>query len=177
MSHLDDAVLDAYAEGMLSTAERAAADAHLAACADCRMTLVSLAQVGDLLRAQPRQAPPPQLIATIVNHLAPMPAPRLKAGWTRGRWVLASLAAMAVWSLLVVLVGETVLAAYRRGLGEFARLAREHPELVMRYPSDALYAFLESLPLVEIGLTLVLLIAGLWLVQRLIAALPQERHA
>jgi hypothetical protein len=74
-------------------------------------------------------------------------------------------------------VGETVLSAYRRGLGDFADLARLHPQALMRYPSEALSAILESIPAVEMALTLVALALGLWLLTQIVAALPEGSQA
>lgn len=177
MSHLNDTVLDAYAEGQLTARERAAADVHLATCADCRLALVTLAQMGDLLREQPRQMPPSELAARILTELAPAPAPPVKHRWTSSQWLAAGLSATAVWTLLVVLVGETALSAYRRGLGDFAELARLHPQALMRYPSEAVSAILESVPAVEMALTLVALGLALWLLMRILAALPEGGQA
>lgn len=177
MSHLNDTVLDAYAEGQLTTRERAAADAHLATCGDCRLALIALAQMGDLLREHPRQTPPPELAAHILAELAPASAPRVRKGWTGHQWLAAGLSATVVWTLLVVLIGETALSAYRRGLGDFAELARLHPQALLRYPTEAMSAILESIPTVEVALTLVALGLGLWLLTQILAALPEGGQA
>ncbi len=177
MSHLSDTILDAYAEGQLTARERTAADAHLATCADCRLALVTLAQMGDLLREQPQQTPPLELTSRILAELAPVSARPIRQRWTTSHWLAAGLSATVVWTLLVVLVGETVLSAYRRGLGDFADLARLHPQALMRYPSEALSAILESIPAVEMALTLVALALGLWLLTQIVAALPEGSQA
>jgi len=177
MSHLNDVILDAYAEGQLSARERTAADAHLATCPDCRLGLVALAQMGDLLREQPRQAPPPELSHRILAELAPAPVPPVRPRWTASQWLAAGLSATVAWTLLVILVGETALSANRRGLGDLAELARLHPQVVTRYPSEALSAILESIPAVEVALTLVALALGLWLLTQIVAALPEGGQA
>ena len=181
MQHLAPAILDAYAEGLLTPAERAAADTHLAVCDRCRLALVSLAQMGDLLRAQTPVAPPPTLAATIIGALEPTlpplaapPAP-VAPTWPRAVW--NGLEAAAAWLLLIILGGETVLAAYRSGLGDLAWLFQSSPDLLSAYPAEAFYAVLEALPVVELSLTLAVLVVAVWLMQRFVATLPLGSRA
>ena len=177
MSHLNDAILDAYAEGQLTARERAEADAHLATCAQCRTGMVALAQVGDLLRLEPREAPPDDLAVRIMTNLAVAPPVMVKAGWSRARWIASGVGTTLLWLMLIVLAGETFLAAYRRGLGDLAELVRSHPEVALHYPSEAFYALVESVPAIEMMLTLVALVLGLWLLTQMLSALPTESRA
>ena len=50
-------------------------------------------------------------------------------------------------------------------------------QALMRYPSEALSAILESIPAVEMALTLVALALGLWLLTQIVAALPEGSQA
>ena len=181
MQHLAPEILDAYAEGLLTPAERAVADAHLAVCDRCRLALVSLAQMGDLLREQTPVAPPPGLAATIIGQLEPTlpvlePAPTpVTPNWPRLLW--NGLEAAAAWLLLIILGGETVLAAYRSGLGDLAWLFQSQPDLLSAYPAEAFYAVLEAVPVIELSLTLAVLVLAIWLMQRFVATLPLGSRA
>ena len=192
MKHLSTATLNAYADDMLSPLERAEVDVHLAVCAHCRATTHALAQMGDVLRG-PRAAPPPDLAATIaasLEHHVPAPLPPQswgergltqalgggggqRAAWNWTRAALNGLGTAVAWLLLIVLGGETVLAAQRGGLADFATLLRTQPDIVTRYPTEALYALLEAVPVVELSITLVVFVVALWLMQRFVAALPE----
>lgn len=181
MQHLAPAILDAYAEGILTPAERAVADTHLAGCDQCRLALVSLAQMGDLLRMQTAVAPPPDLAATIIARLEPtLSTPQTVSSVARPTWPRAlwnGLEAAAAWLLLIILGGETVLAAYRSGLGELAALIQSQPDILVTYPSEAIYAVLEALPIIELSLTLAVLVMAVWLMQRFLATLPLGSRA
>lgn len=172
MPHLSPAILDAYAEGMLSPAERAQADAHLAVCAECRLSVISLAQLGDLLRAQPRVEPPTDLAASIVAELEPALTPAAAPIHSLRDLLLSGAGAAIAWLLLVILVGETIVAAYSDGLADFAELVSAKPNILTRYPAEVLYALAGSVPLLEVALTVLVFIAALWLMRRFLAALP-----
>ncbi len=180
MTHLSNEILDAYAEGALSREERARADAHLAVCATCRLAVVSLAQVGDLLRDEPRVAPPADLAATVIAtlepSLAPVPAAR-PVRWNWPRLALNGLAAALAWILLILLGGQTIVAAYRAGLADIAELFQAQPDLLSRYPTEAFYAIVETLPLLELGLTLVALVAAVWFLYHFVVTLPEWSRA
>ena len=181
MRHLTPDILDAYAEGLLTPAERAVADTHLAVCDRCRLALVSLAQMGDLLRMQTAVAPPPELAATIIARLEPtLPLPEAAPRAVKPNWALSlwnGLEAVAAWLLLIILGGETVLAAYRSGLGELAALIQSQPEILVTYPTEAFYAVVEALPIIELSLTLAMLVVAVWLMQRFVATLPLGSRA
>ncbi|MFE5326993.1 anti-sigma factor family protein [Embleya sp. NPDC056575] len=76
--HIDVEVLSDLVEGLLTTAEAAALDAHLAECAECRDTRDALAEVRELLGGQPAEPMPADVIARIDDALAlaALPPPR-----------------------------------------------------------------------------------------------------
>jgi len=172
MAHLTTEILDVYAEGILTPRERTQADAHLATCAECRLAVVSMAQVGDLLRDEPRQAVPDGLAAALIANLEPTLLPPSPLAWSWTQIALSGLGTLIAWMLLIILGGETVLAAYRAGLADYAELIQAQPDLLSRYPSEAFAALVESIPVAELGLTLVTLVVALWLMQRFLATLP-----
>ncbi|GCD98363.1 zf-HC2 domain-containing protein [Embleya hyalina] len=76
--HIDVEVLSDLVEGLLTAAEAAALDAHLAECAECRDTRDALAEVRELLGGQPPEPMPADVIARIDDALAlaALPPPR-----------------------------------------------------------------------------------------------------
>ncbi|OPC82031.1 hypothetical protein B4N89_14750 [Embleya scabrispora] len=77
-AHIDVEVLSDLVEGLLTAAEAAALDAHLAECAECRDTRDALAEVRELLGGQPAEPMPADVIARIDDALAlaALPPPR-----------------------------------------------------------------------------------------------------
>ena len=57
MKHLTEDRLDAYCDGSLASEERAAADAHVAHCSQCRAEVEDWREVAAALAALPRLAP------------------------------------------------------------------------------------------------------------------------
>lgn len=102
----DDARLHDYADATLAADERAAVDAHLATCADCRAELARITTLAGLVAASPRDVPPardlwPELRARIAAHQAggeatsaPAPRPRVAAPW--GGWQQRAAAGIAI---------------------------------------------------------------------------------
>ncbi|MFI1583122.1 anti-sigma factor family protein [Embleya sp. NPDC020630] len=76
--HIDVEVLSDLVEGLLTTAEAAALDAHLAECGECRDTRDALVEVRELLGGQPAEPMPADVIARIDDALAlaALPPPR-----------------------------------------------------------------------------------------------------
>ncbi|MFN8496982.1 MAG: zf-HC2 domain-containing protein [Anaerolineae bacterium] len=171
MKHLSSAILDAYTEGSLDPAERLAADAHLAVCAECRLMAVSLAEIGDLLRTLPRVEPPASLSRAIIAEADRDARRRVVRGWATV--ALNGVALAVAWFMLIILGGETLVAAYNAGLSDFAGVLQTEPGLILRYPGDILALLAEAFPIVPLALTLVVLGIALWLMQRFFAELPQ----
>lgn len=180
MTHLAPEILDAYADGRLGFAEQTAAEAHLATCAQCQQTFASLTQMVDLLQAAPRVAPPPDLAARIIAELEPRLAPSQEQRPAPSRATTPNWARVAgygigvavAWAWLIILGGETVVAAYQGGLSELAWFFQSHPEVLTNYPTEAFYALVETVPVVQLSLTGVVLVVTLWLMQRFMATLP-----
>lgn len=105
--------LSAYVDEELTPEERAACDAHLIGCADCRATLAELQAVVDSARRFPTHAPPADLWPGIAGRLEPSPPARVVA-WS-GRRVSFSLPELALAASLLVAVsaGVSWLAANR----------------------------------------------------------------
>ena len=83
------------------------------------------------------------------------------------------LALALAWLMLIILGGETLVAAYNAGLGDFAGLIETQPELMFRYPSETLALLAEAFPIVPLLLTLVVLGIAVWLMQRFFSELPR----
>ena len=171
MKHLSSATLDAYSEGNLDPAERLAVDAHLGVCPECRLTVVSMAEIGDLLRTLPRVEPPASLARSIIAEADREARRRAVRSWVALAFNGAALA--LAWLMLIVLGGETLVAAYNAGLSDFAAVLQIEPDLIVRYPADTFALLAEAFPIVPLALTLVVLGIALWLMQRFFAELPQ----
>lgn len=92
--HLDD-VLSAYLDDELAPAARREADAHLAACADCRAELDDVAAIRQAVRILPVHAAPHPLLDWPVAAAVAAASPRRRAAWA-----LAAVAAAAIAMLL-----------------------------------------------------------------------------
>lgn len=97
MKHLTETQLNEYFDGELGDDSRARAEAHLAACGECRQALEELCAVASLLAALPEEMPTRD-IATPV--LAKLPQSHTRLGW---KLVLAVQAGVALGlSVLVI---------------------------------------------------------------------------
>ncbi|MFI6583309.1 anti-sigma factor family protein [Embleya sp. NPDC050493] len=76
--HIDVEVLSDLVEGLLDPEQATAVHAHLAECAECRDTRDALAEVRELLGAQPAEPMPADVVARIDDALAlaALPPPR-----------------------------------------------------------------------------------------------------
>ena len=80
--HVDRLTLEAYAEELVSAAQRQAVEAHIAECQVCQARLASARQISALLRRLPRETPAPYLAAQINATIAARRTPAV-ARWTR----------------------------------------------------------------------------------------------
>ncbi len=171
MKHLSTTTLDAYTEGNLDPTERLAVDAHLAGCHECRLAAVGLAEIGDLLRTHPRVEPPASLARIIIAEAEQEASRR-----ARRRWLAMAgngLALALTWLMLIILGGETLVAAHNGGLSDFAAMLQTQPDLITRYPGDTLALLAEAFPIVPLALTLIVLGVAVWLMQRFFTELPR----
>ena len=106
-SHLGDA-LSAFLDDELAPAARHEAEAHLAACADCRAELEDVAAARRAIRILPVHAAPRTLVADSFGGHPRPGAPIPAAPRRRSVWALAAAVAAAVVALL--LPGEPEVA-------------------------------------------------------------------
>jgi len=110
MTH--DAVIDRLSEYLdgedMSTADRAAVDAHLAVCSECRTTLDELRAVASLARQLPDSGPSTELWPGVIDRIETTsrivsfaPAPRRRFTFTLPQLVAASLALMVLSGSMV----------------------------------------------------------------------------
>jgi anti-sigma factor RsiW len=183
---LVEAKLDLYVEGELAPTEVLEIEGHLRTCPACGNRAASLQQMTTLLRqltpAEPAPSLLPRLVAVVEARSAQVTA-RLATGSMRTgpahrRWPQAAVTGLGmVFSafLLLWLAVETLLALEENGAAEFLSLFASRPEILSSYPSEAIYAFLESLPVANIVLTLGLSLVVLLLMQQLLSALAYGR--
>lgn len=174
--HEVEAKLDNYVGRELAIAESAALEDHLESCSSCRRKLAHLRQVTALLYRLPVEEPAPNLTARIVamveDRVSPVPARRL---WFHTAAI--GLGILVSMYLLLSLGYQTLLAWQQGGAGQFISLLFNDPELMARYPTESLYAVLESLPVVELALTLGLSLVTLLLVEQLAGTLTSRTQA
>ena len=87
--HLDD-TLSAYLDDELAPAARREAEAHLAACADCRAELTETAAARQAIRVLPVHGARLPLLGPPARR--PVASPRRRAAWARGAAVAAAIA-------------------------------------------------------------------------------------
>ena len=97
MIHEDGLVLSCYLDAELSAAETSRVNAHLEACAACRVVLSSLRATKQRLAAAPRRAMPPEVVAAIEARLTGRRLPFAGApAWLRQPRVWAPASALAL---------------------------------------------------------------------------------
>ncbi|MFQ5854370.1 MAG: anti-sigma factor family protein [Anaerolineae bacterium] len=162
--------LDLYLEGELIEAERNTVEVHLAACLLCRRRLANLEQITALLYELPPEEPAPDLVDRVIATVeARAVRTSARRPWLR---VAAMGLGMLFSALLLLALGYQTLLAWRQGgAGQFISLLLNDPELLARYPVEGLYAVLESLPVVELAVTLGLSLVILLLVEQFVRTL------
>ncbi len=166
MKHLDVEQIENYTEG-----QSRALDAHLALCAQCREELLAERRLAQTLRRLERIAPSPEFAVRLDQALEraearrgiPAPGYRSVSAWT-------GLAALLVSGLVLVFAYQTMIALQEGGALDFVSLYASRPDLLSMYPTESLSALVESLPLVEFLLTLVLLVITVVLAQQFVLA-------
>lgn len=108
-AHLDYDTLADLAEGLLSDARAASADAHLASCAECRDRSTEIAEVSRLLAAAPVPPMPARLVSRIDDALAAEAGSIMSLGARRH---LRRRRALSVAAAAVVMVGGGALAGH-----------------------------------------------------------------
>jgi hypothetical protein len=121
--HLDAETLSEYAEGLLEARARAAADTHLAGCADCRRELMVVqAYFRDLSGLEPIQAPA-DFLAKVRARL-PRPSP-----WRRAWAAVATpLRAVPLPIAVALVLGVTAITVYIKEGGSENRAMLPAPE-------------------------------------------------
>jgi len=159
-------LLDVYVEGELHPTEVTQVESHLGTCSDCRWWVTHLQQMSHVLALLPTELPAPELTGRILAHLNSM-VPARHVSWRS----FLPVALGACFATLVMLwLGMEALTALQEGGGlEFLALFSLQPETMLSYPSEALAALIEALPVVEFLLMLAALSVALFLGQRAIA--------
>ena len=112
MNHLPPEVFDLYLDDRLDPAERAAVEAHLAACSDCQRELNALRALAARLDALPIEPMPVDLTTLVLRRIAPAPRPWLhRAGAALLIAEAIAVAALAFWfgalsTLSITAIGE-----------------------------------------------------------------------
>jgi hypothetical protein len=96
--------VSSFRDGLLSTAEASAFEAHLRGCADCRQTLADYQLVGEAIRALPRVAPPAELRRGVMTRL---PDPAARPAWGS---LVAGLVGVAAVATIALLAGRGLFA-------------------------------------------------------------------
>jgi hypothetical protein len=167
MKHLSVEQIETYVAG-----RDREVDAHLATCARCQRELAAEQRLVRALSRLERLAPSPEFAARLERALmrtdtkarrqvsdAPRPSPT----WTGVAALLAAL-------LLVVFAYQTLVGLQDSGTLDFVSLFASRPDLLSTYPTESLSALFESLPLVELALTVVLFVIALVLAQEFFLA-------
>ncbi len=162
--------LNQYAERELADDERMAVEDHLQMCPSCRQQLANVRQMTALLYHLPVEETPAGLEARI---MAAVNAPPERVDVVQTWLYRAAIGLAALFSLLMLLAlgYQTLLVWQQGGTGQFISLLAGNPDLALRYPTEALYAVLESLPIVEITLTLGISLVIVLLLEQFLATL------
>jgi hypothetical protein len=150
VSHLTYEQTESYLQGVDSDL-----DAHVMTCSHCQIEISNEHALTLALAKLERVAPSPEITARLQGAFA-----FAKRGGKERQphlgWI--GLAACSSTLLLMVFGYQMVLALQSGGALDFLSLYSSHPDLVSTYPSEALSALVESLPLLELLLTLAFLI-------------------
>ena len=127
-------------------------------------------RLDELLSQLRRAEPEPDLAGRIV---AAVEAQAAAAETRQRRWRTTAIGlGVAFAALLFLALGyDTLVVLNQGGALAFLSLFWSQPDVVVSYPVEALLALVESLPLVELALTLGALLVGALLVEQLAAVL------
>jgi len=114
------ALLSALLDDELTAAERAAADAHLSGCAECRQDLDRLSRTVAIVQASPSERAPVGFVDRVVARTDPMPWPRR---WARRLFVPLRVK-IPVEAAALLLVATTAVWVFQR-TPELHEAARE----------------------------------------------------
>ncbi len=123
--------LVAYLDGELSRERRAAVEAHLATCPDCRRRLDALAAIGDILRQTPVDDAPGRA-RTLGRIEDEARAPRRPVASLPSVSALAGAALSAVLFLFLAVTNGTAPTDAATGLTRFIREWSERPQAASR---------------------------------------------
>ena len=163
MKHLSLNQIEDMAEGHASDELRE----HVSGCAGCQARVAREVKLERALRALPRTEPASDLASRIQ---AAIPSEASVRAWTP-RLIQAGLAAGLAALIVIVLLYQTGLALQASGALDFISFYADQPDVVTMYPSEALSALIESLPLLEMLVTMGVLFIALALMRRFFAAL------
>ncbi|HEX8696643.1 MAG TPA: zf-HC2 domain-containing protein [Longimicrobium sp.] len=130
--HLSEATLNDYVDGLLPEAERAAAEAHLAACGRCRAEETALRGLVRRLGGLPAEVAPPR-------DLRPEIAARAAAGEASVRPRLPRWAPLAAAAVLVLGLSLPLYETWRPGQGD-ASTASADPAVIEFHEAEKRYA-------------------------------------
>jgi predicted anti-sigma-YlaC factor YlaD len=162
-NHLTDPDVDSYVEQQMDCAERVRVDNHLAGCSACRSRVAREQRLEGLLRAMPRSDAPRDLSARINA------AVDLRVGQERARRERLPLIILATFLSLIVTFWfglQMLIGLQEEGALDLFSLVTSHPEIFSAYSTDAFFALAESLPILEMVLTLFALLTVIVLVQQ-----------
>lgn len=120
-------VMSSYLDGAASPAERAALEAHLAQCQECRTALEELRWTTQQIRELEPVEPPPWMTAKIMSRLREGEAPALSI-WRRYFFPILASAQFRVASLVLVGAAGYYIVSRSTGVPQVAREARQAPE-------------------------------------------------
>jgi hypothetical protein len=150
MIHLSSEQIENYAEGASHEV-----DEHLSSCLRCQRSIVQDRAVTRALSALDRIPPSREFAASL--EAAMDAAMGVRGEWQPNQnWI--GVAAFSSMMLLLVFGYQTIMGLQYGGALDFLSLYASRPELISRYPSEALGALVESLPLLEFVLSLGLFI-------------------
>jgi hypothetical protein len=141
-AHLADAMLAAHLDGTLSPAERAAADAHLEVCAQCREELELAGGAREALRALPTELRPPVDVAAaaireVTGRGATPEAPTGPPRWYRAAAIVAVAAAIGLGALVVPKLGGSDEADRTASGGTAAEASAQAPRATAALGAEA----------------------------------------
>lgn len=160
MAHLDELILHDHADAELAAGARAAADAHLAHCNDCRARLERIRALADAALALPRSVEPPAsvwsavraAITDVATPVADDDATDL-AAVRRRRLAVRRRLSLAAAALLLVAASSAITAWFMRSHpGDRGQLAARSASAIARPVSDVEQRFASDVARLEASL-------------------------